>query len=254
MPRLPGWPTRGQLFGERKSASRRACYGLTVVASAASQAASAVESTAEAAFATDADGRIVAWNGAAERLLGVVGDRALGRPCHQVVSGLDALGNPFCGPNCAPRERVRSREPVRAFPLDVKQASGEFIRVEVCIVALRAEGSSRDTLVHLLRPVSDGAESDASLEGMRIRASRCGETCAPRVASRHQAAAGDSRLTARETQVLRLLAGGRNPRQVAAGLGVSLHTVRTHVRNVLRKLGVHSATQAVTQALRRRLV
>jgi DNA-binding NarL/FixJ family response regulator len=57
------------------------------------------------------------------------------------------------------------------------------------------------------------------------------------------------RLTARESEVLRLLAHGLTYTQVSDALGVSLHTVTSHVKNVYRKLDVHSARGAVWRAL-----
>jgi DNA-binding NarL/FixJ family response regulator len=55
-------------------------------------------------------------------------------------------------------------------------------------------------------------------------------------------------LTPRETQVLRLLARGRNNAEIAAELFVSRETVKTHVRNVLDKLAARDRTQAVVRA------
>ena len=55
-------------------------------------------------------------------------------------------------------------------------------------------------------------------------------------------------LTARETDVLRLLAEGKTNRQIAADLAVGENTVRTHVSNILAKLGVQSRTQAALYA------
>lgn len=57
------------------------------------------------------------------------------------------------------------------------------------------------------------------------------------------------RLTARESDVLRLLARGLTYTQVSDALGVSLHTVTSHIKNVYRKLEVHSARAAVWRAL-----
>lgn len=57
------------------------------------------------------------------------------------------------------------------------------------------------------------------------------------------------RLTARETEVLRLLARGRSYEQASDMLGVSLHTLRSHVKNLYRKLGVRSGRAAVWRAL-----
>ena len=57
------------------------------------------------------------------------------------------------------------------------------------------------------------------------------------------------RLTAREADVLGLLARGRSYEQASDALGVSLHTVRSHVKNLYRKLGVRSGRAAVWRAL-----
>lgn len=59
-----------------------------------------------------------------------------------------------------------------------------------------------------------------------------------------------SQLTPRELEVLADLAGGRDQRQIATRLGISPATVRTHIRNLLGKLGATSRLQAVAVALR----
>jgi DNA-binding CsgD family transcriptional regulator len=56
------------------------------------------------------------------------------------------------------------------------------------------------------------------------------------------------KLTPRERQVLRLLASGFTYAQVAQALGISLHTVGSHIKNVYRKLEVHNAAAAVSRA------
>ena len=53
----------------------------------------------------------------------------------------------------------------------------------------------------------------------------------------------------REVDVLRLIARGHTYAQIASRLGVSVHTVGTHVKKVYRKLGVHSAGAAVMRAI-----
>jgi len=58
------------------------------------------------------------------------------------------------------------------------------------------------------------------------------------------------RLTPRELQILQLLADGRPPDEIAAELGVSRNTLRTHIQNVLMKLGVHSKLDAIVAAIR----
>jgi two-component system response regulator DevR len=55
-------------------------------------------------------------------------------------------------------------------------------------------------------------------------------------------------LTAREKEVLRLMAEGVSSRDIASKLGISYATVRTHIRSLDAKLGVHSKVQAIVKA------
>jgi DNA-binding NarL/FixJ family response regulator len=57
-------------------------------------------------------------------------------------------------------------------------------------------------------------------------------------------------LTERELEVLRLIAAGRSNREIARELVVAEKTVKTHVSNVLMKLGVQDRTQAALYAVR----
>ena len=68
------------------------------------------------------------------------------------------------------------------------------------------------------------------------------------------AAADALQLTQRERDVLRGLTRGLAYKQVADELGISLDTVRTHIRGMYRKLQVHSVAEAVSRAIRERLV
>jgi DNA-binding NarL/FixJ family response regulator len=61
-------------------------------------------------------------------------------------------------------------------------------------------------------------------------------------------------LTERETEVLRLLAQGQSNKQIAHSLVIGEKTVKTHVSNILAKLGVPSRTQAALYAVRIGLV
>jgi DNA-binding NarL/FixJ family response regulator len=61
-------------------------------------------------------------------------------------------------------------------------------------------------------------------------------------------------LTARELEVLELLADGTPNQELAARMGISRNTVRNHVQNLLTKLGVHSRLEAVALATREGLL
>ena len=61
-------------------------------------------------------------------------------------------------------------------------------------------------------------------------------------------------LSERERQVLALLGRGYGNRRIAEICNLSLNTVRTHVQNVLVKLGIHSKLEAAAIAVRHGLV
>jgi DNA-binding NarL/FixJ family response regulator len=73
-------------------------------------------------------------------------------------------------------------------------------------------------------------------------------TIATLIAKRRGIEAQLQSLTVREKEVLRLMADGLSSRAVAAKLGISYTTVRTHIRSLGSKLGVHSKLEAIVKA------
>jgi DNA-binding NarL/FixJ family response regulator len=76
----------------------------------------------------------------------------------------------------------------------------------------------------------------------------------PEVAAELAEHAADDELTAREIDVLRLVAAGNGNKQVADLLCIGEATVRTHVGNILSKLGANDRTHAVTIGLSRGII
>jgi DNA-binding NarL/FixJ family response regulator len=74
---------------------------------------------------------------------------------------------------------------------------------------------------------------------------------APEVAQELAVHALDDRLTEKEIAVLRLVAEGQPNKQIAWQLGISIETVKSHLKAVFEKLQVDDRTHAVTVALRR---
>lgn len=64
----------------------------------------------------------------------------------------------------------------------------------------------------------------------------------------------DYKLTEQEKQILKMLVDGHHYKTAAHELGISIHTVSFHLRNIYTKLHVHSKTEAVAKALREGLV
>jgi two-component system, NarL family, nitrate/nitrite response regulator NarL len=95
---------------------------------------------------------------------------------------------------------------------------------------------------------------------LAVRAAHNGEAViSPAMLSRLVARGADrtspgSDLTARESEVLRLLAQGLPNPAIAATLGIRVATVRNHVQSVIEKLQAHSKLEAVAVALRRGLI
>jgi two-component system, NarL family, response regulator LiaR len=92
-----------------------------------------------------------------------------------------------------------------------------------------------------------------------LRAASSGQVMlSPEAASRLmdgvQLSMGSEGLTERELDVLGKLAQGKANKEIARELSLSQETVKTYVKRILDKLGVHTRTQAALQALRRGLL
>jgi len=141
--------------------------------------------------------------------------------------------------------------------------------------ALQAEGALPPTLILttfdddelLLAGIRAGARGyllkDVGLEELLagVRAVADGKTLVkPAVTERLMKGLGEMRteftslsqpdpLTDRETEILRLMAGGYSNKEIAGALSVAEGTVKNHVSNILSKMGVRDRTRAVLKAL-----
>jgi len=88
-----------------------------------------------------------------------------------------------------------------------------------------------------------------------IRTVHAGSRCIPAaIAGRLAERMTGSELTGREMEVLELIVRGQSNKEIAMSLGISEATVKSHINNLLSKLGVTDRTQAATTALQRGLV
>jgi len=76
----------------------------------------------------------------------------------------------------------------------------------------------------------------------------------PEVAAELADHAGEDQLSPREIEVLRLIASGNANKLIADQLSISEETVKSHVTNILSKLGANDRTHAVTIGLRRGII
>lgn len=115
----------------------------------------------------------------------------------------------------------------------LKDASNE--RIAAAIHELRAGGA----------PISPGL---ARRVLARLRVGGAPRNGAAQTPSQGEPAGVDTPLTERETEILRMIAKGLSFETVAGVLGISAHTVVTHVKKIYRKLAVHSRGEAVYEA------
>jgi DNA-binding NarL/FixJ family response regulator len=88
-----------------------------------------------------------------------------------------------------------------------------------------------------------------------IRAVHAGQKrIPPEIAAELAEHAADDALSARELEVLRLIAAGNSNKRIADQLAIGEATVKSHVTNILSKLGANDRTHAVTLALKRGIV
>lgn len=140
--------------------------------------------------------------------------------------------------------------PTRFLALSVSDAAEDVVRViRAGARGYITKGSSGVEVSHAVRAVADGdAVFSPRLAGFVLDAfgAVAGET----------AATGDEldRLSAREQEVMRLIARGYAYKEVAAELFISIKTVETHVSAVLRKLQLSSRHELTAWASERRLL
>jgi DNA-binding NarL/FixJ family response regulator len=151
-----------------------------------------------------------------------------------------------------PIDGIESTRQIRALYNDIEVvALTSFAEEERVHAALEAGASG-----YLLK------DSDADDVAAAVRAAHRGElTLEPVIARRLMASLREERvvdptaeLTARELEVLRLVAAGKPNKQIAAELDISERTARTHVSRILSKLRLSSRTQAALWAVREGLV
>jgi len=150
-----------------------------------------------------------------------------------------------------PVDGIESTRRIRATYEDVEVvALTSFAEEERVHAALEAGASG-----YLLK------DADANEVAAAIRAAHRGELqLNPAVARRLMTSLRtpsndlEAELTSRELDILALVGAGKANKQIAAELGISERTARTHVSNILRKLGLSSRTQAALWAVREGIV
>jgi PAS domain S-box-containing protein len=175
----------------------------------------------DALFTFDSELTIASWNSAAEELTGVSADEAVGRYCWDVIRGHAEDGTRVCHQSCSTARLAREGWPVPCQLLHITARESKR-KVEVSTVAV--DDGERRLFLHLLIPADSQSPSVRGL------------------------------LTARQNEVLELLADGLPAKVIATRLGVAEATIRTHIHAILVELGTHSQLEAIAKARCLRLI
>ncbi len=136
----------------------------------------------------------------------------------------------------------------------------QFPQVQVIVLTSFKEGEliknalEAGAIGYLLKDVSADELVRAIRAAYAGRATLSPEAAQTLVETANQPPAPGLDLTEREREVLALMIEGLNNTQIAGRLTVSPSTIKSHVSNILSKLGVASRTEAVTLALRKHIV
>jgi PAS domain S-box-containing protein len=218
----------------------------------------------ESLFATGRSLQVIAWSAGAERLLGFSASEALGRSCCQLISCDSGPEKPLCHQYFAGVLSGSTKEPIPAFDCPMRTKSGRDVPVNVSTVLVSSERPENTVLIHILRDLSHELETFDLLHRVASHAAKLtskrlhqggAPLMMPAAAAQTREAGGTlPSITAREKEVLLLLAEGASTDALAGRLFISPRTARNHIQNLLAKLGVHSRLEAVALARSRGLI
>jgi len=109
--------------------------------------------------------------------------------------------------------------------------------IEAGVMGYILKDTVPDDLIHVIREVHAGRRS-----------------VPPEIEAVLDARAMQPSLTAREFQVLQLLATGKRNKEIASALGISADTTNAHVKSIFQKFNVHDRTAALAEAIRRGII
>lgn len=200
----------------------------------------------DAAFGLTPEGEVWAWNSAAERLFGYAAREAIGRPLVELLQARGLWDEPIDEAYC--RLAVKQGS-VSNFDMHVRPRSGEELWVNVTVLVFEALRPSPAVIVHFAHDITPAKQREALAEQLMETARRVLAVADP---------AGQfvpvTPLSEQEQRILRGFFGGKNAQEVTRMLGISPQTLRNHLHHINQKLGTHNRLEAVTHALRRRLI
>lgn len=207
-----------------------------------------VETTSDPAMAVDGLGNVAAFNAAAAEFFGVDAAGAIGRPCDEIMQGVDECGT-VCSQDCTVQRVARDGGPVRSFDIQVAAKDGRRW-CNVSVLVAQDGGATLPYTLHVIRPIDVQKRLEFAVRDFVVRETNLPGDQVVQLLTSKRSATSDVDLTARELEILRLSANSAASSTIASQLGISRATVNNHIQHILRKLDAHTRLEAVRKAER----
>src|SRR5215469_6834881 len=208
-----------------------------------------LEGASDGVFAVRESGEICFWNQAAKDLFGYPNEEVLGKNCSELLHGVGALGTQVCHERCVELQDTLKPQPMPNFDLSATTREGERKWVNISTIPYLNRRTQQTLIIHLARDISEHKKRE---EGFRKMIAISHEIAS--IETSMNGAAPVSPLSSQELEILRMFAAGSDAPRIAKALGISPQTLRNHLHHINRKLRTHNRLEAVTHALRRRLI
>lgn len=205
-----------------------------------------VDGTADAAYALDPNGHILAWNAAATELFGLKSEAVIGRPCSEVTHGIDECGRE-CGENCTILKRAAEHTPLKSYDIKIRKNGGEKW-CNASVVILESSAFDQPCTLHILRPADVQKRLELLLKDFVVAETSLPTVNLHEIMTRGNSPSGAAELTSREKEILTLLAAGSKTAAIAEKLFISRATANNHIQHILKKLGAHTRLEAIRRA------
>ena len=205
-----------------------------------------VESTADASFAVDGAGVIVAWNGAAEAMFGLSASEALGQACGSILQGADECGL-VCASDCSIQQAARCHHQISNFDLQVRTQEGtRWCNISVLLAEIA--NSTLPHSIHILRPIDTRKRLEMLVRDFIVTETKLPTEDVKALISSTRSPVKEAELTNRELEVLCCLSKGATTESIAKQLHISRTTVNNHIQHILHKLNAHTRLEAIRRA------